>query len=254
MRIQHNQLTNIEHVTQGVCPCGEVHAPKPTKPEKRSKYAIVTVASGEGLVNIFREMGADYIVSGGQTMNPSTEDFINGFDTLNAENIIVFPNNKNIILAAKQAAKIYEESKVWIVETKTIAQGFSALTMLELNGEPEDILSEMNEVIENVISAQVTYSIRDTEIEGINVHKDDFIGIVDGKIVTSNKKRIDTVKNLFKAKDLSEKDIVTIIYGKDVLLKEVNEIQKYIEKNYSNLEVEIIKGDQEVYSYIFSIE
>ena len=112
----------------------------------------------------------------------------------------------------------------------------------------------MNEVIENVISAQVTYSIRDTEIEGINVHKDDFIGIVDGKIVTSNKKRIDTVKNLFKAKDLSEKDIVTIIYGKDVLLKEVNEIQKYIEKNYSNLEVEIIKGDQEVYSYIFSIE
>ncbi len=254
MSIQHNELTNITHVQQGICPCGEVHIQKPQKPEQRSKYAVVTVASGEGLISTFRDMGADYIVSGGQTMNPSTEDFINGFDTLNAENIIVFPNNKNIVLAAKQAAKIYEESKVWIVETKTIAQGFSALTMLDLNGEPEQILKEMNEVIQNVISAQVTYSVRDTEIEGIKVHKDDFIGIVDGKIVTSNKKRTDTVKSLLKAKDISAKDIVTIIYGSGVSQKELNEIQKYIEKNYTNLEVEFIKGDQEVYSYILAIE
>lgn len=253
MSIQHNE-GQFQHVEEGMCACGEIHYKKPTKPEKRSKYAVVSVANGEGLINTFKDMGVDYVVSGGQSMNPSTEDFINGFDTLNADNIIVFPNNKNIILAAKQAAKIYKDSKVWVVESKTIAQGFSALTMLDLNGEPEDILNEMKEIISNVISGSITYSIRDTKIEGVAVHKDDFIGILDGKLVASNKRRIDSFKNLLKAKDLSDKDIITIIYGAGVTQKEVNEIQKFIEKNYSNLEVEIIEGNQEVYNYILAIE
>ena len=254
MTIQHNELQEIDHVEEGQCACGEVHHKAPVKPAERSKYAVVSVATGEGLVNTFKEMGVDYVVSGGQSMNPSTEDFINGFDTLNAENIIVFPNNKNIVLAAKQAAKIYKESKVWVIETKTISQGFSALTMLDLSGEPEDIISDMEEVISNVISGSITYSIRDVKIEGLSVHKDDFMGILDGKIVSSNKKRLDAFKGLLKAKDLSEKDIITIIYGNGVNQKEINEITKYIEKNYSNLEVEVIEGNQEVYSYILAIE
>ena len=143
---------------------------------------------------------------------------------------------------------------IHVIETKTISQGFSALTMLDLNGEPEDIIEEMKEVISNVISGSITYSIRDTNIEGIDVHKDDFIAILDGKIVSSNKKRIDAVKGLLKAKDISNKDIVTIIYGDGVNQKEINEVVKYIEKNYSNLEVEVIEGNQEVYSYILVIE
>ena len=254
MTIQHNELQPEEHVEEGQCACGEVHHKAPVKPEKRSKYAVVSVATGEGLINVFKEMGVDYVVSGGQSMNPSTEDFINGFNTLNADHIIVFPNNKNIVLAAKQAAKIYKDSQVHVIETKTISQGFSALTMLDLNGEPEDIIEEMKEVISNVISGSITYSIRDTNIEGIDVHKDDFIAILDGKIVSSNKKRIDAVKGLLKAKDISNKDIVTIIYGDGVNQKEINEVVKYIEKNYSNLEVEVIEGNQEVYSYILVIE
>lgn len=254
MTIQHNELEQVEHVEEGQCACGEVHHKAPVKPETRSKYSVVSVATGEGLIKTFEEMGVDYVVSGGQSMNPSTEDFINGFDSLNAENIIVFPNNKNIVLAAKQAAKIYKESKVWVIETKTIAQGFSALTMLDLNGEPEDIIEEMKEVISNVISGQVTYSIRDTKIEGITVHKDDFISILDGKIVSSNRRRLDAVKGMLKAKDISDKDIITIIYGAGVNQKEVNELTKYIEKNYSNLEVAVIEGNQDVYSYIFAIE
>lgn len=254
MTIQHNELEEVEHVEEGQCACGEVHRKAPVKPEKRSKYAVVSVATGEGLIKTFQEMGVDYVVSGGQSMNPSTEDFINGFDTLNADNIIVFPNNKNIILAAKQAAKIYQDSKVWVIETKTIAQGFSALTMLDLNGEPEDVIEEMKEVISNVISGQITYSIRDTKIEGINVHKNDFIAILDGKIVSSNKKRLDAVKGMLKAKDISDKDIITVIYGAGVTQKEVNELTKFIEKNYSNLEVATIEGNQDVYSYIFAIE
>ncbi len=254
MTIQHNELQEVKHVEEGQCACGEVHHKVPTKPEQRSKYAVVSVATGEGLINTFKQMGVDYVVSGGQSMNPSTEDFINGFDTLNADNIIVFPNNKNIVLAAKQAAKIYKESTVWVVETKTISQGFSALTMLDLSSEPEDIMKEMREVISNVISGSITYSIRDTKIEGVTVHKDDFIAILDGKIVASNKKRVDAFKNLLKAKDITEKDIITIIYGNGVNQKEINEITKYIEKNYSNLEVEVIEGNQEVYSYILVIE
>ncbi len=254
MTIQHNELPEIKHVEEGECACGEIHRKSLTKPEKRSKYAVVSVASGKGLIETFVSMGVDYVVSGGQSMNPSTEDFITGFDNLNADNIIVFPNNKNIILAAKQAAKIYKESKIWVIETKTISQGFSALTMLDLNGEPEEIVEEINEVIANVISGSVTYAIRDTKVENISIHKDDFIGILENKIVASNKRRSEVVKSLLKSTDLSQKDIITIIYGDGVSAREVSELQKFIEKNYSNLEVEVIEGNQEVYSYILVIE
>jgi DAK2 domain fusion protein YloV len=254
MTVQHNQLQEVQHVEEGNCPCGEEHIQKPTRPEKRTKYAIVSVASGAGLVKTFTEMGANYVVEGGQSMNPSTEDFIRGFDHLNADNIIVFPNNKNIILAAEQAAKIYKESKVWIVESKTIAQGFSALTMLDLNGEPQDIIEEMNQVISKVTTGLVTYSIRETDVEGLHIKKDDFIGIVNGKIITSNHRRIDTVKGLLSKAVDDDKEIITVIYGSGVIQKELNEVLKYIEKNYSNLEVEVIEGNQEVYSYILAIE
>ncbi|MDD3191741.1 MAG: hypothetical protein PHP41_03210, partial [Bacilli bacterium] len=254
MTIQHNELPQIQHVPEGNCPCGEEHIKKPVKPEKRKKYAIVSVATGEGLIKTFKEMGADFVVEGGQSMNPSTEDFVRGFDHLNADNIIVFPNNKNIILAAQQAAKIYKESKIWVIESKTIAQGFSALTMLDLNGEPADILDEMNQVMANVTTGLITYSIRDTELDGIHIKKDDFIGLIDNKIVTSHHRRYDAIKELLKKAGLDNKEIITLIYGNQVQQREVNELLKHIERNYSNLEVEVIEGNQEVYSYILAIE
>lgn len=224
------------------------------KPETRKKYAIVSVASGKGLINTFMEMGADYVVTGGQTMNPSTEDFIKGFDTLNADHILVFPNNKNIVLAAKQAAKIYTESKVHVVETKTIAQGFSALTMIDLNGEPEDIIADLYEVIEKCTTGTITYAVRDTTVDGIKIRKDDFMGFKDGKIVCSHRRKLDSVKKLLEACITEDKEIVTIIYGSDVKEKDVAEVKKHIERNFSNVEVDVIEGNQEVYSYIFSIE
>lgn len=254
MTVQHNQLNNIEHVEVGDCPCGEEHIIKPVKPEKRKKYAIVTVGVGEGLIKTFKEMGADYVVSGGQSMNPSTEDFIRGFEALNAEHIIVFPNNKNIILAAEQAAKIYEEAKVWVIPSKTIAQGFSALTMLDLNSGPEEIIEEMKEVMANVVTGQITYAIRDTDVNGLHIKKDDFIGLLDNSIVTSNRRRIDAVKKLLEKAIDDDKEIITLIYGADVVKKELNEVLKYIERNYSDLEVEVIEGNQDIYSYILAIE
>ena len=254
MTYQHNQLNNIQHVAEGECPCGEEHIKKPVKPEKRKKYAIVTVAVGEGLIKTFTEMGADYVVSGGQSMNPSTEDFIRGFETINADNIIVFPNNKNIILAAEQAAKIYEEAHVWIVPSKTLAQGFSALTMLDLNSEPEEIVEEMKQVMDNVITGQITYAVRDTKVNGLNIKKDDFIGLVNSDIVATNRRRMEVFKKILEKSVDEDKEIITLIYGADVMKKELNEVLKYIERNYSDLEVEVIEGNQEVYSYILAIE
>ena len=257
MTLQHNENSELmaaKHAEEGECFCGEVHVKPVVKSEIRKKFAVVTVANGAGLINAYKEMGADYVVSGGQSMNPSTEDFIRGFDTLNAENIIVFPNNSNIILAAKQSAKIYTESNVHIIETKTIAQGFAALTMLDLSGEIEEVIEGIQPVIDNVSTGLVTFSIRDTEIEGIHIRKDDFIGICNNKIVTSNRRRYDTVKALLKSAVTDDKEIITIIYGADTTQREVNDVVKHIERNYSNLEIDVIEDNQEVYSYILAIE
>jgi len=254
MTVQHNQLNELEHVEEGQCHCGEEHIKQPEKPKQRKKYALVTVASGKGLVKTFEEMGVDFVVNGGQSMNPSTEDFVRAFDQLNAENIIVFPNNKNIVLAAKQAAKIYKESNIVVIESASIAEGFSALTMLDLNNDPEDIIQEMEEVMRNVDTGQVTYAIRESHYEKIDIKKNEFIGILNKKIITSKKRQFDALKDLVDHGIQDDKEIITIIYGADAKQKEINDILKYIEKNYSNLEVEIIEGNQEVYSYILAIE
>ena len=248
MTVQHNEtIENEEPVL-----AQPVQANK--KPEERKQYAVVSVASGEGLVEVFKELGVDYVVSGGQTMNPSTEDFILGFDTLNAENIIVFPNNKNIILAAKQAAKIYDESNVVVIETKNIAQGYAALGMLDLSCELDEIVEDMNKVISKVSSCQITYSIRDTEIDGLKIRKDDYIGIFNGKIVTSRRLRSNTIRDVLKFSDANDKDTLTIIYGKDVNKNELSQFVKHVEKTFPNLDIVQIDGKQEVYSYIFVLE
>ncbi|MGD9605209.1 MAG: DAK2 domain-containing protein [Bacilli bacterium] len=254
MTIQHHENKEFMMAANNGNGVAEEVPAAPKKPDVRKKYAIVAVASGSGIIKTFTEMGADYIVAGGQSMNPSTEDFIRGFDTLNAENIIVLPNNKNIILAARQSAKIYKESKVYVLETKSIAQGFSALTMIDLNGEPDQILNDLKQVIDNVTTGLITYSIRDTDLDGIHIRKDDFIGICNNKIVASNRRRSEAVKALLKAGITDEKEIITIIYGQDVTQREANELVKFIEKNYSNLEIDVIEGNQEVYSYILAIE
>ena len=252
MSIQHSQLQQVSaedaHHTQTIV------EEKPQRPELRSQYSVVAVASGEGLTATFKEMGVDYVVSGGQSMNPCTEDFIKGFDTLNADNIIVFPNNKNILLAAKQAAKIYKESSVIVIPTSSIAEGFSALTMLDLNDEPDQLVQNLENVIQSVTSISVTYAVRNTKLGEVEVHKDDYIGIMNGKIVTSNKRRYDTMKEILKQANLKEKDIITIIYGKDVTDRIVNDLVKYIKKTYPNIETEVINGGQDVYSYIIALE
>ena len=256
MSVQHseNQLANDESqksVEECNCPqCVEIR-----EKMARKKFAIVAVASGEGLVEVFKEMGVDYVVEGGQSMNPAAEDFVKGFDSLNAENIIVFPNNSNIVLTAEQAAKYYDQAKVYVAPSKSLAQGYSALTMLDLSsGDAETIISDIKEVISNVTTGLVTYSIRDAEIEGVHIKEGDYIGICNGKIVVSQEKKLEAVKGILDSIDIDEKEIITIIYGKDVTEEELEEVQKLIEENYPSLEVDLISGKQDVYSYVLSIE
>ena len=253
MQVQHNEGAVLEAAEPVQCDCPECVEMR--RSEERKKFAVVAVASGDGLVNCFKEMGVDYVVSGGQSMNPSAEDFVKGFDLLNAENIIVFPNNSNIVLTAQQAGKYYEQANIIVVPSKTLAQGYSALTMLDLSsGDADQIVEEIKEVIANVTTGLITYSIRDTEFEDVSIKKGDYIGICNGKIVTSNVSRLESVKKLLEFSDIAEKEIVTIITGKDALAEEIAAIKAFINETYSHVEIDEITGEQDIYSYIFSIE
>lgn len=249
MSIQHNESEEV----QEQCNCDQCVEMR--SKQERKKYAVVAVASGSGLVNMFKSMGVDYVVSGGQTMNPSSEDFVTAFDSINAENIIVFPNNGNIVMAAQQAGKYYDKANVVVIKTKSIAQGYSALTVLDLSSDNlEEIQESIQEVITNVTTGLVTYSIRDASIDGIEIKKDDYIGIINGKMVASTSNRVETVKAMLSSTDLSEKYIITIIIGCDANQAETDEIVAYISENYPDIETDIVEGNQEVYSYILSLE
>ena len=249
MSVQHNESLEIQE--QCDCEqCVEMRAK-----QERKKYAVVAVASGAGLVNIFKSMGVDYVVSGGQTMNPSAEDFVTAFDSINAENIIVFPNNSNIIMAAEQAGKYYDKANIVVIKTKSIAQGYSALTILDFSSDDlEQIKESIQEVITNVTTGLVTYSIRDASIDGIEIKKDDYIGIINGRMVASTNSKVETVKKMLTGTDLSEKYIITVITGADALPNETEEILTFISENYSDIETDVVDGQQEVYSYILSLE
>ena len=215
---------------------------------------IVAVSSGEGISDLFKEMGVDYIVSGGQTMNPSTDDFLLAFEKLNTNNIIVFPNNSNIIMAAKQAAVNYDKANVIVIETKTIAQCYSALSLIG-EDDIDTMVDVINSAVENVTSLEVTYAVRDSQIDQFNIKKNDYLGFMDHKMTTVSKTKLDSIKDLFNnIVDLDEKEVVTILYGVDVTEEELNDIISYLEDTYPFLEVGAISGGQKVYSFIISVE
>ncbi|QVK19938.1 DAK2 domain-containing protein [Mycoplasmatota bacterium] len=217
------------------------------------KYGVVAVAQGKGLVKMFYDFGCDKVVTGGQTMNPSTEDIVKAINNVHAENVLVFPNNKNIMLAAEQAQDLVSDKNVIVIAAKTIATGYSALSMLDLNAEPEDIKEEIEGTIEDVSTGEITYAIRDTSVNGVNIKESDFMGILNGKIVVSTPSLDETLKSLTDEM-VSDAEIITIIYGEDVSKNEVEDLEKYIEEKHSEVEVDIIEGKQAVYNYIFAVE
>ncbi len=220
------------------------------------KYALVAVASGDGIKEQFKEFGVNVIIDGGQSMNPSTEDFIKAFKSLDAENIIVFPNNKNIIMAAKQAATLYKGSNVVVIESKSIPQCYSALTMLDYSSDDLTIIvGNFKQAIDHVASGEITTSIRKTTVNKILINKGDYIGILDGKLLVSSRNRLSAFKKLLsKVKDVKDKEVLIVLCGKNVPEEERNQIPDLVYESYPYMETAVIDGGQDIYDYLFSVE
>lgn len=245
LKIENMSLQHEEIIGNKPAPANE------NKPRK--KYGIIAVAQGEGLVKTFYDFGCDKVVTGGQTMNPSTEDIVKAIDKVHADNILIFPNNKNIILAAEQAVDLVEDKNVIVIASKTIATGYSALSMLDLNVSPEEIKEEIEGTIEDVLTGEVTYAIRDTQVNGVTIKENDFMGILNGKIVASTSTLDETVHTLVDTM-VEDAEIITIIHGEDVNEEELQALIAYIEENHEEVEVDEINGGQAVYNYIFAVE
>lgn len=240
-----NQRIQHTHLKTGAKELGEA----PKKP-----FALVAVCFGAGISQTFKDLGVDYIIEGGQTMNPSTEAFVEACHQVNAENIIIIPNNGNVVMAAGQAANLIKNSHVSVLKAKTIAQGYASLMMFDPEQDVETNLANMTEAVEHVKTGEVTYSIRDTEIGGVKISEGDFMGIANGEIVVSTKKKMDALENLMTKLIDEESQIVTFFCGKDVPEEEKEMLEELCLSKNPNIEVEIIDGEQDIYSYIIAVE
>ena len=225
----------------------------PVKREQ-AEYGIISVVAGDGIKQLFEEQGCHYVIEGGQTMNPSTEDFLKAIEELNAKNIIILPNNSNIIMAANQAAEVTEGTNVSVIPSKTIPQGYTALMMFNEHGSLESNTKEMSQAITEVKSGQVTYAVRDTQMNGIEIKENDFIGILDKDIVVSTPDRFQSACDLVDQMLDEDSELVTLLYGEGVDEDEADELAEYIESNFEDVEVTIFHGQQPVYAYLISIE
>ena len=223
------------------------------KPVEEKEYAIIAVVAGDGLADIFKAQGVDYIISGGQTMNPSTEDFVKAVEELNARNIIILPNNKNILMAAQSAAEVIEQPAA-VVETKTIPQGLTSLLAFDESKSIEENYERMSASLGDVVSGSVTTAVRDTTIDGLEIHENDNLGMVDGKIVVSNPDMMETLEETFAYMLDEDSEIVTIYVGEDGSEELANELAQALAEKYEDVEVEIHQGGQPVYPYLFSVE
>lgn len=220
---------------------------------EKEKYGIVTIAIGSGIKALFESLGATIVLEGGQTMNPSTQDIADAIVQANAEQVIVLPNNKNIVMAAEQAANLVD-ADVAVVPTKTIPQGISALLAFYPDLDLYENKNEMEAASKRVKTGQVTYAVRDTKIGDITIENGNFMGIADSEIKASHQNRLETVKLLFNDLICDEDELLTILYGEDVTLDEVNLLKEYMEETFNEMEVEVHRGNQPIYSYIISVE
>ena len=232
------------------------HSQIQSQPQKKEKYAIVAVASGDGLKEYFREIGATCIIDGGQTNNPSVNAFLEAFQNANAEHVVVLPNNSNIVLTANQAAAAYQDSDVRVIPTKSIAEGYSALSMMNLWSETvEELIEDMTVNLSNVLTGYVTTAVRDTQMDGLDVRKGAYIGL-DGKHMRSTgTDRLETARELIKKlMEEDPKDVVIVFYGKGVSDEEVSQLEAFLSAEYPMVDTGFVNGKQDVYDFIISLE
>lgn len=221
-------------------------------PEK--KYGFVCVAAGDGLHTVFTDLGCDQVVQGGQTMNPSTEDILRAVDQTPAEIVYVFPNNKNIIMAAQQAAALCEDKQVVVMPSKNIPQGISAMLVFDADAEQEDNTAAMNEAMEAVRAGQVTYAARNSDFDGKKIKEGEYLGLCEGKLAANSKRQHDVLKKLIRELVSANSTFATIIYGEGVTEEEAAKVEELFRKENHNLEITVIHGGQPVYYYILSVE
>lgn len=238
----------------------ETEAEKPKAEEKKvvrmhKKYGVVTVANGEGLVQQFKELGADEVVEGGQSMNPSAEAFVNAFENMNVDEIFVLPNNSNIILTAKQAAELYKEKPVHIIETRDVGQGYAVLSMMDTTlPTAEDVMEEAKASIDGVVTGIVSKANKDSLMNGVEVRSGDYIGFVDDTIYCDTPDRKEALLNLAESLDTANRDIVLLFCGKDVDEAETEAVKRSLESTYRNAEIYLASGGQPIYDYIMVLE
>ena len=242
MREQHAAIVNDESAP----------AARMKKVEK-IPYAIVTIAMGEGIAKLLRSIGASYVIEGGQTMNPSTEDIVKAVKEIGAERVLILPNNKNIVMAAEQAAELLDIEAA-VVPTKTIPQGMAAILAFNPEVSVEDNKENMTEGFAHVKTGQVTYAVRDTSIDGVEIHKDDYMALAEGKIILSTPQMMDAAKEVINHLGDEDSEIITVIYGEDATEEQANELASFIEENIADAEVEIVEGKQSLYPFILSVE
>lgn len=244
MREQHREVIRKEQSHQ--------QATSSQQP-KTVETAVIAISMGEGISELFTSMGATHIISGGQTMNPSTEDIVKVIEQSECQRAIILPNNKNIRMSSDQAAQLVKSDTV-VIPTTSIPQGIAALFQYDVASTLEENTSHMNTALETVKSGSITFAVRDTKIDGVDVKKDEFMGLAESKIVTSNADEFKTITSLLSTLLNEESEILTVITGEDAQSDMTTQLEEWVENEYPDVEIEIHKGDQPIYPYLFAVE
>lgn len=264
--LEYGQLTKMkvdnmrEEHNQKVIQQSEIEAAAKEETEKKEEkaphkdFGFVTISAGEGLSEIFKELGVDEVIEGGQTMNPSTEDILNAADRINADTVFVLPNNKNIILAAEQAAELVEGKKLIVIPTKTVPQGITAMINFEASRNAQENADTMTEALSTVATGQLTYAVRDTSIDGKEIHKDDIMGLSDSGLAAVGKSIDQTLLELVDAMMNEDAELITLYYGSDISEEDAENAAAKVEEKYPDIDVELQMGGQPIYYYIVSVE
>ena len=224
------------------------------KKEPRKPVGFIAVSIGEGMNEIFRELGVDYIIEGGQTMNPSTDDMLTAIDEVNADHIFILPNNKNIILAANQAQSLTKDKDIIVIPTKTVPQGITAVISFMPEADVDTNMDAMLEAVKNVKTGQVTYAVRDTHIDDKEIHEGDIMGIGDAGILSVGQSVEETAKEMLAQLVDDDSELISLYYGQDVLAEDAEKFAQDVEALYPDVDVDVHMGGQPIYYYVLSVE
>ena len=257
MREEHHErlIQNASNVAQTPeTPAEAKKEEAPASNEPRKPYGFIAVSIGKGLGEIFKGIGADYLIEGGQTMNPSTEDMLNAIEKVNADVIYILPNNKNIILGAEQAKSLVEDKKIFVVPSKTVPQGIAALINFLPDLSPEENLENMTSEMGRIHTGQITYAVRNTNIDGMEIHEGDIMGIGDSGMLAVGQNVNETVLETLKRMVEDESELISVYFGEDVTEEDAEALVEKVQTAFPNCEVELNDGGQPIYYYLLSVE